>query len=294
MPPRGHSSAPAFNAKDPRELNRYFDEIEIMLNTCEITDDAERKRHATRYVDYDTVEQWRSLPEYQPRRIRQVPAQPPATGMTEEEQEQTYEMWKGAVINLYPGAAEEHRYSLADLDRLVHNNSLNHLQSIAEFADYNRRFMQLSGWLLAHNKIGEIERNRRYRDGIGDGTWNKIQMRLNVVESSVRPGDSYTLEQIKNAAEFSLYGTETKLPGQSHGSEPIKGYVRDHNSDSTSARKQSPKKEDIEVRMDNFENSVLDKYQAIQKQIETLLQQTRDQQDFNRGPRRSPPNSAPG
>ncbi|KAG6904257.1 hypothetical protein DXG01_011369, partial [Tephrocybe rancida] len=284
MPPRGHGSAPTFNTKDPRELTRYFDEIEIMLNMCDITDDTLMKQHATRYVDYDTVEQWRSLPQYQPHMAQQVPAQPPAAGTVEQAVPQTYTMWKDAVIALYPGAAEDHKYSQSDLERLVHNNAFVYDQSIGEFSDYNRRFMQLSGWLMNHNKLGSIERDRKFRDGIGGGTWNRIQSRLYIQEPTIRPGDSYTHAQIKEAAEFILHGTETKLKNPASNGNKVESTQTP--PPSTAIPTKNPpysilKKDDMDGRLRELENSFAAQCQALAAQLDTILQQNRSRSNPN-------------
>jgi hypothetical protein len=55
MPPRGHSSAPKFTPDVPRELQRYFKELELLFGPVQVVDDTEKKKHTCRYVDIDTV-----------------------------------------------------------------------------------------------------------------------------------------------------------------------------------------------------------------------------------------------
>jgi hypothetical protein len=64
MPPRGHSSAPKFTPDVPRELQRYFKELELLFRLAQIVDNAEKKKHACRYVDIDTVDLWEAIPEF--------------------------------------------------------------------------------------------------------------------------------------------------------------------------------------------------------------------------------------
>ncbi len=62
MPPRGHRTAPTFNPSKPREIKRFFLELQYHFDTAEITDNTEKKNHATRYVDCDIADIWKSLP----------------------------------------------------------------------------------------------------------------------------------------------------------------------------------------------------------------------------------------
>ena len=64
MPARGDRSAPQFNTKQPRELRRYFADLEYCFGRAQIVDDTEKKSHACRFVDVDTSELWESLAEF--------------------------------------------------------------------------------------------------------------------------------------------------------------------------------------------------------------------------------------
>jgi hypothetical protein len=99
MPPRGHATAPKFDPNQPRELRRYFSELDLLFTACGITDDEIQKKHACRYVDIDTSELWESIPEY-------------ATTIP-------YARFRTAVHVLYPGSEEEHKWSIADMDKIV-------------------------------------------------------------------------------------------------------------------------------------------------------------------------------
>jgi hypothetical protein len=46
MPPRGHGSAPKFTPDVPRELQRYFKELELLFGPAQIVDNTEKKKHA--------------------------------------------------------------------------------------------------------------------------------------------------------------------------------------------------------------------------------------------------------
>src|ERR1700677_2572520 len=64
MPARGHSSTPKFTADQPRELQCYFQELEILLDSTRIVDAQIMKKHACCYLDVDSAELWESIAEY--------------------------------------------------------------------------------------------------------------------------------------------------------------------------------------------------------------------------------------
>jgi hypothetical protein len=87
MPAREHSTAPKFNENEPRELRRYFAELDTLFDDNGITDDADKKKHACRYLDVNTAECWETVPEFR-------------TG-------HTYADFVTKIYTLYPGSGDE-------------------------------------------------------------------------------------------------------------------------------------------------------------------------------------------
>ena len=129
MPTRGHPTAPKFDPEQPRELRRYFEELEHLFTTCNITTFDEQKRQTTQYLDVQTAELWELLPEYN--------SQDP----------NTYELWKRAIIALYPGAKQECKWSIADMDKLVGERSRIRIYSIEDLGAYHRAFLLITTFL---------------------------------------------------------------------------------------------------------------------------------------------------
>jgi hypothetical protein len=46
MPPQGHGSAPKFTPDVPRELQRYFKELELLFGPAQVVNETEKKKHA--------------------------------------------------------------------------------------------------------------------------------------------------------------------------------------------------------------------------------------------------------
>ena len=93
-----------FDTKQPRELHHHFSDLDYCFRQVQIADDAEKKKHACRFVDVDTSELWESLAEFN-------------------DVAKTYVNFRQAVYALYPGLEEERKWSVADMDKLVGERS---------------------------------------------------------------------------------------------------------------------------------------------------------------------------
>jgi hypothetical protein len=125
MPTRGHSTAPTFDG-NPLNLSRFFEEVEILAADAGL-DDAGRIKHSLRYASLNDYELWFRLPE--------------AKGAD-------YAAFKKNVLVLYPGTEDDHRYTMADLDRLTHTQTAYGIRSRAELGKFYREFIRITGFLL--------------------------------------------------------------------------------------------------------------------------------------------------
>jgi len=55
---------PKFSEDQPRELRRFFKELAKLFGPANITTKADKKAQTVRYVEVDTADMWKSLPEY--------------------------------------------------------------------------------------------------------------------------------------------------------------------------------------------------------------------------------------
>ena len=117
MPARGERAAPVFDKTKTRELPRFFDEFEYLLERAAIQTEAEKKRQLLRYVDFDIEQMWKTLPEYA-------------------DVNKTYEDFKKAVLVHYPDGTGNYIYSLRDMDVLIGKSQrvgINNLNQLSEF-----------------------------------------------------------------------------------------------------------------------------------------------------------------
>ncbi|KAG6859019.1 hypothetical protein C0991_001492, partial [Blastosporella zonata] len=66
----------------------------------------------------------------------------------------SYNDWKRAIISLYPGANAATKYSMADLDQIMGKAARTDIKTIGQFANYYRKFYQVSKWLTDSGRIG--------------------------------------------------------------------------------------------------------------------------------------------
>jgi hypothetical protein len=187
MPARGHSTAPKFDATQPRELRRYFNELEMLFDTCDITDDQARKRHACRYVDIDSAELWESLPEFSP----------PAT----------WTEFRIVVHKLYPGSEDDRKWSISDMDKLVGEQLRIGIFDANDLGLFYRSFYNITQFLRNKNRISEAEQSRAFVRGFQPPLWSRIARRLELKLPDHYPDDPYELSDIHEAAKFVLAGS---------------------------------------------------------------------------------------
>ena len=142
MPSRGHPTAPRFDPARPRELWRYFDELELLFVQCEITDPVKQKKFARHYVDIDTSDLWGSIPQFAPAF--------------------SFDSFIDAIIEFYPGAEDSRKWTLADLDALIGERTRLGIRNVTDLGNYHRSFLNITQYLRKKGRIADLEQSRAY------------------------------------------------------------------------------------------------------------------------------------
>jgi hypothetical protein len=116
MPPQGHGSTPKFTPDVPRELQRYFKELELLFGPAQVVDDTEKKKHACRYVDIDTADLWEAIPEF--------------------DGTKTFDEFKSAIFKLYPSSESERKWTIADMDKPVREQLQMGILDVSDLGNY--------------------------------------------------------------------------------------------------------------------------------------------------------------
>ena len=187
MPPRNSGSAPTFDSTNPRDLLRYFAEVELLLNAANIHDDQIKKEHTKRYLSTRDFEIWDSLPETYPR--------------------YSYPAFKEAVVTLYPGAEADRKYTRADVSRLTESRRTLGIASTIELGEYYREFQTITAYLIERRKMSEMEARREFVTGFPRELLVRVAHRLQVTFPEADPDDGYPISEVYRAALFCLRGS---------------------------------------------------------------------------------------
>ena len=187
MPAKGHATAPSFDVNDPFAFHGYFLELEMLFKRCGITTDSDKKEWAVRYLTYTTAELWRSIPEFK-------------------DAAKTFEEFKKALRNLYPGADESHKYSITDLDRVVQDRLRVGMTNAYDLAAYYRDFYTISEYLIGQQVLSTLEQDRKFRAGFPATLWVHVENHLNLKEPDHARGKPWTFQKIYEAAQWVLDG----------------------------------------------------------------------------------------
>ena len=86
---------------------------------------AEKKKHACRFIDVDTSKLWETLTEFN-------------------DVTKTYVNFHQAVYALYPGLEEEHKWSVANMDKLVGEQSCLGVLLLGDLGEYHHHFLVIT------------------------------------------------------------------------------------------------------------------------------------------------------
>ena len=136
MPMHSDRTTPQFNPTKPRELCRFFDNLQYILNCTQVTSKNEMKHHAIRYMDIDTSELW-----------------------------ETYEEFKTMLQDLYPESKEECKWMVVDMDQLIGEQSHLGILSLAYLGNYYRQFLAITTFLKGKNHLLNNKQSHTFARG---------------------------------------------------------------------------------------------------------------------------------
>ena len=100
MPMHNECTAPTFNSFKPRELSRYFKDLEQLMRRAAIASEEEKERQVLCYVDFNTEQIWKTFPTFI-------------------DNNKTYNDFKDAILVHHPDASGNFVYSIRDMDLLI-------------------------------------------------------------------------------------------------------------------------------------------------------------------------------
>ena len=92
MPMCNDCAAPTFNSSKPRELSRYFEDLEQLMRWATIASEEEKNQQVLCYVNFNIEQIWKTFPEFI-------------------DNNKTYNNFKDAIQVHYPDASGDFVYS---------------------------------------------------------------------------------------------------------------------------------------------------------------------------------------
>jgi hypothetical protein len=190
MPARGERGAPTFDRTKPRELVRFFEELEYLFERAILQDETEMKKHVLRYVEFDVEQIWKTFTEF--------------TDVTK-----TYQDFKAAILVHYPDASGDYVYSLRDMDQLIGECQRVGISNTIELSDYHLKFLSITSWLIEKQQLGALEQQRGYLRAFQPRLLGAINNRLQMKFPDHHPNKPHTVKEVYEAARFLLQSATT-------------------------------------------------------------------------------------
>ncbi len=134
LPCQREESAPVLDLSDPREIWRYFDDLDFLFAKHRISDPQEKKHAAVNYPSVAVERLWK-------------------TACTFGDPVRSYKDFKAEIIALYPEAIAAQEHTLVDFDRLVTDHARTPIRSEMELGEYYRDFLVVLRFLIAKDCI---------------------------------------------------------------------------------------------------------------------------------------------
>jgi hypothetical protein len=190
MPARGERAAPTFDTTKPRELIRFFEELEYLFARAALQDESEKKKHVLRYVEFDVEQIWKTFPEYL-------------------DNDKTYLDFKAAILVHYPDASGDYVYSLRDMDHLIGERQRIGIANTLDLADYHLKFLSITSWLIEKQQLGTLEQQRGYLRAFQTRLLGAINNRLQMKYPDHHPNKPHKVQDVYEAARFILQSATT-------------------------------------------------------------------------------------
>ena len=143
MPNVHHPSAPKFDGK-PISLSSYLDEVEQLArnNNLSVT---ETIQWSIRYLSPEEQQLWKALPS---------------------SKGNDWTKFRKELFECYPGAEDERRYTISNLETLVEKQSEFNITNSEQFGIYYRSFYVIASFLQDKKKLNEREISRFFIQGL--------------------------------------------------------------------------------------------------------------------------------
>ena len=188
MPTRGERAAPTFDKSKPRELVRFFDDLELLFTRALIASETEKKKFVVYYVDFETEQTWRALPEFS-------------------DNNKLYNDLKDEILKHYPDATGDYVYSIRDMDMLIGERQRIGFNNSNELAEFHLQFLAITSWLIQKQQLSDLEQKRSYVRAFQQPFLAAVNNRLQMKFLSQHPNVPYEIKDVYEAARYLIHST---------------------------------------------------------------------------------------
>ena len=195
MPCRGERAAPTFDTSKPRELVRFFKDLERLFVRAAVVSEADKKDHVLEYVPFAVEEIWKTFPEYG-------------------DQTKSYINFRDAILVHYPDATGDYVYAPQDMEELIENRLRTGIHTTDDLQAFHLAFLAITTWLIDKNQIGDFEQKRGYLRAFRQPLLSAIKNRLQMLHTQHHPNKPHNVADVHEAARYILQ-SEDALPQSS-------------------------------------------------------------------------------
>ena len=188
LPARGERSAPTFDESQPEELERYFADLQTLLDRFGVVDENERKLAALRYLKIRTEGLWKTTSAWL-------------------DPTKSYAEFKAEVFKLYLGASGDRTYTIQDLDMVIGQYARVGILTSADLGNYYRQFLLISRYLISKGRMSTHEQSRSFFRGLQPDLEVRVRQRLQQKFVDHFPDDPYELSAVYEAVSYVLMGS---------------------------------------------------------------------------------------
>ncbi len=157
LPSRNADDAPSFRSDEPEELDDYLAEIEALASTYTVPD-AHKVHAAIRYADASAKRLWKS-----------------SDGYNEVADKCDWAIFKKDLTDSFYQSSKKSKYSMRDLEDLVHKWKKRSMDSERRLEEYHRAFTPVAKALEKCSVISEKEMQCWFWKGIHRSARKEIE-----------------------------------------------------------------------------------------------------------------------
>ena len=132
MPAQGEHSAPTFDRTRPRELPRFFSDLDRLFKIHNKLTKTKKKEYVVYYTDFETKQTWSSLKEF--------------SDITK-----SYLEFKKEMLSHYPDMTGKYVYSIRDMDMLIGEQQHLGFNNMTELSEFHLQFIAITNWLISED-----------------------------------------------------------------------------------------------------------------------------------------------